>query len=271
MPVAQSASTISRPIPSTNEHPSFCDPAYRARREAIGRASASGALRRIGYTPSENATWRAVLERLVPLHARRACEAHLRGFERLGIETERAPELVDLDACLRRETGFSIRPTDGLLSTRDFFAALAARRMPCTQYLRHATQPEYTPEPDMVHEVIGHLSVLADRRVADTVQRFAQRALRATEEGMVKLERRYWFTFEYGLVLERGELRAFGAGVLSSIAEMESAFSSRVELRAADARAMEAQSVDTMRLQETLFVAPSVDALLDDLLDAPFA
>lgn len=215
----------------------------------------------------EHACWRAVLARLEPLHARHACREHLEGWRALALDRERAPELADLDAAIWSIARFRLQPCAGLLDARAFFSALAERKMPCTQYLRHPSHPEYTPEPDMVHEVVGHLSVLADPRVADAVQRFGMVAASADAHHLEELERLFWFSFEYGLVEEGGELRAFGAGLLSSIGELEHAFGKHVTIRPFDAAIAAASVYDTMSLQPVVFAAGSVDDLLDRVMD----
>lgn len=250
------------------QHPGFTDPRYRTRREAIAQRRSEGAIARIGYTEEEDGTWRAVLDRLGPLHARFASEVHLEGAAALALANGRVPEVADLDAVLRRRAAFGLTPCPGLLDARSFFGELARRRMPCTQYLRHPSHPEYTPEPDMVHEIVGHLGVLADPRVADVAQTFGRAAERATPEALAALERLYWFSFEFGVVIEQGAPKAFGAGLLSSIAEVQHAFSSDVTVLEFDVETVVNTPYQTTDLQPLLFAAPSVEALLDSVREA---
>jgi phenylalanine-4-hydroxylase len=250
------------------QHPGFTDPRYRSRREAIAQRRLEGAIARIGYTEEEDDTWRAVLNRLGPLHARFASEVHLEGATALALANGRVPEVADLDAVLRRRASFGLTPCPGLLDARSFFAELARRKMPCTQYLRHPSHPEYTPEPDMVHEIVGHLGVLADPRVADVAQTFGRAAEGASPEALAALERLYWFSFEFGVVRERGEKKAFGAGLLSSIAEVQHAFSERVRVVPFDVETVVNTPFQTMDLQPILFASPSVDELLGTVREA---
>ena len=248
------------------DHPGRTDRAYLARREALWRAGRDHRLGELGipradYVDDDHAVWRTVLGRLAPVHRRHACALYLRGLDRLRLPTERMPELADLDVGTRAAAGLHLVPAEGMLASRDFFRYLATGRMPCTQYLRHASRPDYTPEPDAVHDVLGHVPLLMDPDYALLVRLTGAGALRARGDDLTAFERLYWFGIEFGLVEEAGELKIFGAGLLSSYGEMEHALSDRVERRPFVLDEVIATPYDPTRWQSVLFVLPSLPAL----------
>ena len=171
------------------------------------------------------------------------------------------PELADLDVRTRSAAGLALFPAEGMLASREFFGYLASGRMPSTQNLRHASRPEYTPEPDAVHDVLGHVPLLMDPSYARLVRLTGAGALRARAADLTAFERLYWFGIEFGLVEEDGETKIFGAGLLSSFGEMEHALSPRVERRPFALQEVIATPYDPTQLQPVLFVVPSLAAL----------
>jgi phenylalanine-4-hydroxylase len=248
------------------DHPGRFDPAYLARREALWRSCRDHrvgelGIPRVDYVPEDHEVWRSVVARLAPVHRRRACASYLEGLGRLDLPEDRMPELADLDVRTRAAAGLALVPAEGMLASRDFFGYLASGRMPCTQYLRHASRPEYTPEPDAVHDVLGHVPLLMDGSYARLVRLTGAGALRARPADLAAFERLYWFGIEFGLVLERGETKIFGAGLLSSYGEMEHALSPHVDRRPFALREVVETPYDPTRWQPVLFVIPSLDAL----------
>lgn len=161
-------------------------------------------------------------------------------------------------------TGFHIQPVPGLVPTRQFYGALARRTFLSTQYVRHHSVPFYTPEPDIIHEIIGHANMLASDTFADLYQVAGEASLRATsDEALEFFSRVFWFTLEFGVVMERGEPKAYGAGLLSSFGEIESF--RNTELRDWDIRAMGRLSYDITHYQPVLFRADSLDQVVSEL------
>jgi len=213
------------------DHPGFADPAYRARRDMVDALARGhrhgGEVPVVDYSGTENATWREVYERLAPLRQRHACREYrwaLADFERhCGFGRDRIPQGRDVSEFLESRTGFRLRPVAGLLSPRDFLNGLAFRVFFSTQYIRHESRPFYTPEPDVCHELLGHAPMFADPAFADLSQEIGLASLGASDEDIERLARCYWHSVEFGLLIEDGQRRAYGAGLLSSYGELEHA------------------------------------------------
>jgi phenylalanine-4-hydroxylase len=249
------------------EHPGFADPIYRRRRDAIariaGRYRPGGSIPMVAYTETEHAVWRQVWARLEPAHARWVATPLRDVLAALPLSRTRIPQLADVSRELSRRTGFRMAPMPGLVPPRIFFERLGDGEFLSTQYVRHDSRPLYTPEPDVVHELVGHAATLADPRLAALNRRFGVATRRADADAVRRLERVYWFTLEFGACREHGKPRAVGAGLLSSAGEL--ARLAHVVLRPWDLETIAATAYDTRDYQPTLFIAPSYDAMLDDL------
>jgi phenylalanine-4-hydroxylase len=208
-----------------DDHPGFADPEYRERRNLIAaralRWSPGEPIPRVSYTPEEHGVWR-----LMPL------------------------------------TGFRYHPAAGLVGFEDFYGSLADGVFHSTQYVRHHARPLYTPEPDLIHEVIGHGGLLAGPRLAE-LNRLAGHAARRlqTPAGRDFFAKIFWFTIEFGVVWEHEELRAYGAGLLSSYGEID-------EFRSAEIRPLHLAEMGTLpyditRYQPILYAADGLDHLLE--------
>jgi phenylalanine-4-hydroxylase len=196
-------------------------------------------------------------EQLEELQAQRASSFYLDAKSKLGISTERIPQLSEMNKRLKELCNFRLAPIEGLVETRAFLSWLSYRTMLCTQYIRHPSRPEYTPEPDIVHEAIGHIPNFTNCDFADFSQFIGHGARVATDEQLEELGRLYWFTVEYGLVEENGELKAYGAGLLSSFGELENAFTDHVERRPFDLKQVINTSYSYSDMQPILYVIPS--------------
>jgi phenylalanine-4-hydroxylase len=248
------------------DHPGFRDPEYRARRNAIARLALEyrgGPVPEVEYTPDEQEVWRRVWERLDPLHAQWACQALREAEQELPLDRREIPQLAALNPRLTAASGFEMLPVAGLVSARTFLAHLGEGVFLSTQYMRHPSAPLYTPEPDLVHELVGHAASLAHAELAALSRALGRAAARADEAGLKALERVYWFTLEFGAVAERGQVKALGAGLLSSVGELE-------RLPGGphlpwDLPRIAATPYDPTTFQPGYFVAPSFARLLDDL------
>jgi len=250
------------------DHPGVTDLSYRARRAAIAEVAQlyhrPDPIPDVEYSPEEDEVWRVVSSELAAKHQVYACQGYLEAAQRLVLPTDRVPQLREVDERLASLTGFHITPVAGLVPTRQFYGGLAERTFHSTQYIRHHSVPFYTPEPDIVHEIIGHANMLAGDRFADLYEAAGRASIRSTtEEALGFFSRVFWFTLEFGVVWEAGELRAYGAGLLSSFGEIE-AFRS-AEILPFDIEAMGTRDYDITRYQPSLFAAESFDRLVADL------
>jgi phenylalanine-4-hydroxylase len=205
-----------------------------------------------------------VQSELAPKHEKYACSAFREAKARLALPTDRIPQLSEVTAGLERLTGFRYVPAAGIVPIREFYGALADREFHSTQYIRHPSAPLYTPEPDLIHEVIGHGNLLADPQLAE-LNRLAGDAARGaqTEAGLQFVADVFWFTIEFGVVYEDGELKAYGAGILSSYGEIEEF--GHMQIRALDFHEMGTVDYDITHYQEVLFAAASMTQLVDEV------
>ena len=243
------------------DHPGFRDPVYRGRRDAIARIAFDyrdgDPVPRVDYTDEEQEVWRTVWRDLGPLHERYACTAYLGCSRQLKLDRARVPQLADVNVALGRATGFRMRPVAGLVSDRNFLGHLGRGTFLATQYMRHPSRPLYTPEPDVVHELVGHAATFCDPAFARLNRAFGEAALRATPEQLSRIARVYWYTLEFGLCEEGSAVKAYGAGLLSSFGEL-GRFEDHAELRPLDLALVAATPYDPTDYQKVLYVAPDL-------------
>lgn len=243
------------------DHPGASDLEYRKRRDYIASLSKkfreTGVITDVEYNEDEQGIWRHVATRLEELHQKHASPFYLKAKHDLGISTERIPQLTEMNRRLKELTNFRLAPVEGLVDTRAFLSWLSWRTMLSTQYIRHHSRPEYTPEPDIVHEAIGHIPMFTNPNFADYSQFIGHGARIATDEQIEELGRLYWFTVEFGLVEHEGDVKAYGAGLLSSFGELEHAFSDKVERRPFDLEQVINHDFTYSDMQPVLYVIPS--------------
>ncbi len=250
------------------DHPGFRDQEYRARRNAIARIAADYKpgmpIPVAPYTPEEQLLWRSIRDSLEPSHQQHACAEYLECVKKLELPRDRIPQLREVSEKVHAVSGFRLEPIAGLVEPRVFLECLADGVFLCTQYIRHHSTPQYTPEPDVVHEIIGHAVTLASNRLAE-LNRLVGEAVKRTRsaDALERLSRVYWFTIEFGVVRENGEIKAYGTGLLSSAGELEEMH--RVELRRFDLEMASRQNYDPTKYQPLLFCAESFEAMYQTL------
>jgi phenylalanine-4-hydroxylase len=249
-----------------DNHPGAVDPQYRARRNALAALAMAWQPGTppptADYTENEHEVWRIVCGELHGLHERLACAAYLEGKQRLGLPETRIPQLTEVNELLRPLTGFSYVPAAGLVELREFYGSLADGIFHSTQYVRHHSVPLYTPEPDVLHEVVGHGNCLAHDRFA-ALYRVAGQAARRVEtmEALEFVSKVFWFSLEFGVVREGGEIRCYGAGLLSSYGEIQQV--AQADLRPLDIGRMGVQTYDITHYQPILFCAEGFGEIED--------
>lgn len=247
------------------DHPGANDEEYRKRRDYIASLAKkfreTGFITDVDYNEQEQNIWRIVATRLEELHQKRASRFYLEAKKNLGISNDHIPQLSEMNRRLKELSNFRLAPIEGLVETRGFLSWLSYRTMLSTQYIRHHSRPEYTPEPDIVHEAIGHIPMFTNRNFADFSQFIGHGARIATDQQLEELGRLYWFTVEFGLIEEDGDLKAYGAGLLSSFGELENAFTDKVERREFDLEQVINTPYDYSDMQPIYYVVPSYEYL----------
>jgi phenylalanine-4-hydroxylase len=173
-----------------------------------------------GYTEEEHAIWRLLFERQRGILTGRACDEFLSGLDGLGIAADGIPDFRRLSAVLRETTGWRIVAVPGLVPDAIFFEHLANRRFPSTCFIRTRAELDYLQEPDVFHDIYGHVPLLMNPVFADYMQAYGQGGLKAADQDALHyMARLYWYTVEFGLIATPQGLRIYGSGILSSKGE----------------------------------------------------
>jgi phenylalanine-4-hydroxylase len=244
-------------------HPGLGDANYVQRRRELFALCRRHRLERLGpplidYTAEETRIWREVSPKLDELHRRHASAIYLKAKRDLGISQTEIPQLRLLSERLTRATGMHLVPAEGPLPYRTFYTYIGARGFPVTQFIRHGSHPEFTPEPDMIHDCLGHVPPLMNRDYAELLTLIGKAAATTpVPEQVLALKRFSWFSIEFGLIEEKDELKVFGAGILSSTGEIPFSLSDQVTRRPFVTDEVIATDYDPSRMQDRLFIIPS--------------
>lgn len=224
------------------------------------------------YTAQEHDLWDKLFARQSEMLVGRASKAFLSGVDRLQLSRGGIPDFDELNARLSAATGWRVVAVPGLVSDAMFFDHLANRRFPAANFIRTPDQIDYLEEPDVFHDVFGHVPMLADPVFADYMEAYGKGGLRSLDFGTLhKLARLYWYTVEFGLIEEEGDLRIYGAGIVSSYGEshfaLEDSSPNRIRF---DLRRVMRTRYRIDDFQQSYFVIPSFDHLLAQTRDQDF-
>lgn len=214
------------------------------------------------YTEEDHEVWGLLYAKRMRELEKTGSRLFLDGAATIGLNQERVPDLADVNARLKPRTGWQAVAVKGFIPAAEFFGALAERRFPTTVIVRPKSQMDYLPEPDIFHDVFGHVPLHADPVFADFLQRFGAVAARArSEEETQAMARLFWFTVEFGLMQETSGLKVYGSGLISSAADAANALSDNCEKRPFTLDGVIHQHFEIDRLQDVLFVITEFDEL----------
>ena len=216
------------------------------------------------YTPDQHAVWSELVARRMPQLRAHACREYLDGFEQIGLQLDRLPDLTAISRRLAPRTGWQSTPVSGFLPADAFFDMLAARMFPTTTWLRARDSMEYTPEPDIFHDVFGHVPMHAHPVFASFLQHYGQVCARLRDPAALeRMGRLFWFTVEFGLIRQAGEIKVYGSGLISSHGECTRVLAGGCEIRDFNLDAVLDQHFQTSEMQSILFAVESFDQIYE--------
>jgi len=217
------------------------------------------------YTPEQHAVWAELVRRRMPQLRRHAAEEYLNGFEQIGLREDTIPNLRDVNRRLSPRTGWNATPVSGFLPPDAFFEMLAARQFPTTTYIRSRESMEYTPEPDIFHDVFGHVPMHAHPVFADFLQHYGRvcAALMGDKERLEKMGRLFWFTVEFGVIRQGGEVKLYGSGLISSHGEGTHVIEGKPEIRDFNLDQVLEQKFLVSEEQKVLYAVDSFDQIYE--------
>jgi phenylalanine-4-hydroxylase len=218
------------------------------------------------YTPEQHAIWTELVSRRMTQLQAHACAEYLDGFAQIGLQGDRLPQLDAVSARLQPRTGWRSTPVSGFLPAAAFFEMLAARRFPTTTWIRGRDSLEYTPEPDIFHDVFGHVPMHAHPVFADFLEHYGKVCAALTRaEDLERLGRLFWFTVEFGVIRQRGQIKVYGSGLISSHGECSRVVErgAGLEIRDFDLEAVLGEPVDTGSMQNVLYAIESFDQIYE--------
>ena len=252
------------------DHPGAKDEGYTKRRKKIVKAAIEFHSQKkriiplIDYTQEEHKVWCSINEKLRPLHEKWACSLYKKGRKKLNLDKKKIPQLQDISNQLKKIHGFTLEPIHGLVDSRIFFSKLGKKTMLCTQYIRHYSRPEFTPEPDIIHEILGHIPTFTNKKMIEFSQILGRAAENADADQLKKLERLYWFTVEYGLIQDEDGIKAFGAGLLGGIQDLKNAFNGKSIIKEFKIKEVLETEYNYSFEQPVFFVIPSFNFLVEE-------
>ena len=216
------------------------------------------------YTPEQHQLWSEVVSRRITQLRQCACREFLDGWETIGIEPDRMPDLARISARIEARTGWRVTPVSGFMPSRAFFEMLAARQFPTTTWIRERSSVDYIPEPDVIHDALGHLPMYADRVFSDAVQQYGEICYAVNDEkALERMGRLYWFTVEFGLIKQGGMHKIYGSGLASSHGECTNVLNGGCEVRDFDLDEVLNTPVKVDVMQPVLYSVESFEQVFD--------
>ena len=221
------------------------------------------------YTPEQHAVWAELVGRVLPELEECAAQEYLDGFEIIGLQKACLPQLASISARLEPRTGWNSIPVKGFLPAPVFFEMLATRRFPTTTWLRSRDSMEYTPEPDIFHDVFGHVPMHAHSVFANFLEHYG-RVCAATSNADVleKLGRLFWYTVEFGLIRQNGEIKVYGSGLISSHGECRNVMDGHCAIHDFSLDEVLRTPVKVDELHKLLFAVNSFDQIFEAMHEA---
>jgi phenylalanine-4-hydroxylase len=221
------------------------------------------------YTSDQHVLWDELVARRMAQLEHCACREYLQGWHALGLGQKQIPHLSAISQRLRQRTGWRVQPVSGFMPSRAFFEMLEARQFPATTWLRSRESMDYTPAPDMLHDALGHLPMFADQSFADAVAEYGRVChAMASEEQLERMGRLYWYTFEFGLIRQDGEVKVYGSGVASSQQECTNVLSGGCEIRDFSVSEVLNTTVKVDEIHKRLFAINSFAEILTAVAEA---
>ncbi|MBN8553948.1 MAG: phenylalanine 4-monooxygenase [Deltaproteobacteria bacterium] len=214
------------------------------------------------YSQEEHGTWALMFKRQMEALPQRVSQEYLDALQKLNLPADRIPRLLDVSNVLEKSTGWKLTRVEGLVPEKEFFELLSQKLFPCTDFIRKREELEYTPSPDMFHDIFGHIPLITNQTFANFYEFFGKVAARATPEQVVKLQRIYWFSVEFGLIKNKEGLRIYGSGILSSVGEVIYSLGNKVRVHPFDFEKVANQEFEIHHMQDDLFFIDSFDSLL---------
>ena len=217
------------------------------------------------YSDEDHAVWATLVETRLKTLDQQASSVYLNGVRALGLDKDRVPKVEYVNSRLAQLTGWQSRGVPGFLPAKAFFACLAQRKFPTTVVIRPREKLDYLPEPDIFHDVFGHVPLHCDPVFAEFLQTYGKAALMCEDPYHIeRLGRLFWFTVEFGLIRERGEIKLYGSGIISSIGESFHALESAdVDRRPFDMERVCSTPFEIDHYQPVLYVLESFEQLRD--------
>jgi phenylalanine-4-hydroxylase len=215
------------------------------------------------YPETDQTSWRYLYNRQMKYLPGRACDEYLEGAEKLNLSQNKIPYLKDLSNIFFKTTGWKVARVPGLIHEQDFFSLLQKKVFPSTDYIRGKEELDYTPAPDLFHDIFGHMPLLTNKNFASFYQIFGEAAYNAEGVNRKYIETFHWFTVEFGLIKKPEGMRIYGAGIVSSHGEVQNALSKNVKIKNFDPETIIHQEYDVWHLQPVLFAIESFEQLED--------